>query len=63
MLVSIPSERESTCRQMSINNIDLRAYETFQFPPNGKARVDESDARLYRGFRDSFNSLRTGKHV
>ena len=59
-IVSIPFKRESTCELAIL--IGIVAVIVFQFPSNGKARVNLKEAISKINY-DCFNSLQTGKHV
>ena len=61
--VSIPFKREGTCERLNRRGI-FASKDAFQFPSNGKARVNTFAAlNVSPGPSSSFNSLQTGRHV
>ena len=64
--VSIPFKRESTCEQTTkekLRRSSIMRLAWFQFPSNGKARVNFNPRGCKWIRSKSFNSLQTGKHV
>ena len=62
LLVSIPFKREGTGEPVKPFYYPTPTF-LFQFPSNGKARVNEIRAQLRQIWAKSFNSLQTGRHV
>ena len=60
--VSIPFKREGTCERKIISGAFNRVRNWFQFPSNGKARVNLHEHGITVR-RVGFNSLQTGRHV
>ena len=61
-LVSIPFKREGTC-ELAKKDKGLNGVEKFQFPSNGKARVNHQTKETKGTTKYRFNSLQTGRHV
>ena len=59
--VSIPIKRERTCEQES--GWETGRFVEFQFPSNGKARVNSATPTKSIPSHPCFNSLQTGRHV